>query len=110
MRTLRLRALAVSALVAAAVAIAPSASAAPYDGGVCTFDVTRTGNVFTVSAGTCDWVLLEVYGNAYGTTLNRSVSTTSVASVEIAGPVWGVTGAAAVGRKAGVTGPVVRLL
>ncbi|MCO7275136.1 hypothetical protein [Cellulosimicrobium cellulans] len=110
MRTIRLRTLAVSALAAAAVAIAPSASATPYDGGVCSFDVTRTGNVFTVSAGTCDWVLLEVYGSAYGMNLNRSVSTTSVASVTIEGPVWGVTGAAAVGRKAGVTGPVVRVL
>ncbi|UKJ63815.1 hypothetical protein H1Q78_19890 [Cellulosimicrobium cellulans] len=110
MRTIGKRTLAVSALVAAAVAVAPSASAAPYDAGPCTFDVTRTGNLFTLDAGTCDWVLLEITASAYGANLSRSVSTTDVASVEIAGPVWAVSKALAVGRAGGVTGPVVRVL
>ncbi|MFF2623666.1 hypothetical protein [Oerskovia jenensis] len=110
MRTTRMRALAVSALVAATVVLAPSASAAPVDAGPCTFDLTRTGNTFRLDAGTCDWVHLEITANAWGINLSRSASTTDVTTFTIEGPAWSVTKGLAVGRLGGVTGPVVRVL
>ncbi|MHA7135184.1 hypothetical protein [Oerskovia turbata] len=110
MRTTGKRALAVSALVAAGLALAPAASPAPYNAGPCVFDVTRVGNTFTLDAGTCDWVYLEISASAWGVNLSRNVSTTDVTTVTIEGPAWSVSKALAVGRLGGVTGPVVRVL
>jgi hypothetical protein len=110
MRTTGRRTLAVSALLAAGLALAPAASAAPYDAGPCTFDVTRTFNTFTLDAGTCDWVYLEIQASAWGMNLSRNLSTTDVASVTIEGPAWSVSKVLAVGRLGGVNGPVVRVL